>query len=144
MGVKSSTDGAVRAVNSLHVREASFPKTIRLRTRLDFKRLAYAKGRYVGKWVIVDYCKSNLPYARLGITASRRYGDSHERNRFKRIVREAFRLSYCKFPTGYDLNVKPRSEAKKAKMGDIMKELLCAITTPKLCQDGQDSLNPTS
>jgi ribonuclease P protein component len=62
--------------------------------------------------------------SKLGVTVSKRFGDAHRRNRFKRIVREAFRLSQHDFPTGYEINVKPRSIADKASMQHIRSELL--------------------
>lgn len=89
----------------------------------------------VGHWIIVDRRSNNLPQTRLGITATRRYGKAHERNRFKRLVREAFRLSLPQLLVGYDLNVKPRHAAKDAKMQDIMSELLKFCSVPKISMD---------
>jgi ribonuclease P protein component len=80
--------------------------------------------RHTGKWLIIESRSNNSENSRLGITVTRRYGDSHERNRFKRIVREAFRLGYQIIPQGYDFVIKPRSLAKEAKMQDIMQEFV--------------------
>lgn len=68
---------------------------------------------------------------RLGITVSKKYGESHERNRFKRIVREAFRLVRGQLIQGYDLNVRPRSAAKNATMNDIRDEFLRILSKPQ-------------
>lgn len=76
--------------------------------------------RIVGKMLCIDYRQSNQ--ARLGITASGRYGSSCERNRFKRLIREAFRLARPKLPP-IDLHVIPRQHAKRAKLCDIAAEL---------------------
>jgi len=72
-------------------------------------------------------CPSRNPAIRLGITASRHYGIAVERNRFKRIVREAFRLSQHQLQTGLDINVKPRPAAHKAKTADIIVELISIV-----------------
>lgn len=79
--------------------------------------------RLVGHFLIIDYKSNSLTHTRLGITVSKKHGDAHERNRFKRIVREAFRLSRDDLRQGLDLNVRPRSASKVAKSSDIMQEL---------------------
>lgn len=87
-------------------------------------------AHHTGRFVYID-SRSNKDnrsnkssQTRLGITVTRRYGDAHERNRFKRIVREAFRLSYTRLRQGFDLNVKPRTAAKNAKTADVIADLL--------------------
>lgn len=105
----------------------SFPKSVRLRTRRHFHYMAYKFKRHVGKWMLIDVKPNRLATTRLGITASRRYGKSHDRNRFKRLVREAFRLSKDIHSLGCDLNVRPRSSAKTAKMIDIQNEFFTIL-----------------
>ncbi|MDP1879989.1 MAG: ribonuclease P protein component [Parachlamydiaceae bacterium] len=95
---------------------------MRLLTRQQYRNLQRNSSKFVGKWIIVEVKFNNNPTSRLGIIASRRYGPSHQRNRFKRIVREAFRLSQP-FQKNIDIIVKPRSEAVKAKMNMIQAEL---------------------
>lgn len=43
---------------------------------------------------------SNYPCSKLGITVSRKYGNAVARNRFKRLLREAFRLKSVSLPSG--------------------------------------------
>ncbi len=76
--------------------------------------------RFVGKTLCIDYRPAKI--SRLGLTASGRYGSSCERNRFKRLVREAFRLARNELPP-MDLHVVPRQRAKQAKLCDIEVEL---------------------
>jgi len=94
----------------------------RLKKRFEFLSVMRQGTRVVGRFICVDYKKA--PRLRFGITASRKYGDSPERNRFKRIVREAFRLSHHLLPQDLELNIVPRQKAKEAKMGDVQNELL--------------------
>jgi ribonuclease P protein component len=101
-----------------------FPKEIRLRKRHQYQRMGNGCRRHNGLCLLIESRLNNFSKTRLGITVTRRYGDAHERNRFKRIVREAFRLCYAQIPSGYDLNIKPRSEAKKAKTPDVMAEII--------------------
>ena len=78
---------------------------------------------FIGHWILVDIRQGNDRLPKLGITITRRYGKAHERNRFKRIVREAFRLSRHLFPAGLEIQVRPRSKASEARMNDIQIEL---------------------
>ncbi|MBA3957597.1 MAG: ribonuclease P protein component [Parachlamydiaceae bacterium] len=97
---------------------------MRLCKRYQYQRMASATHRHTGRWIIVDALENKLSHTRLGITASKRYGKAHDRNRFKRMVREAFRLCHKQLPVGFDLNIKPRSAAKRAITPLIQAELL--------------------
>lgn len=101
---------------------AKFPKALRLRKRHQFKRF-HASRRLNGRWISIDYRLNHQLKTRLGITVTRRFGKAHDRNRFKRHIREAFRLNYSKLPEGYDFNIKPRDEALQASFQDITIEL---------------------
>jgi len=97
---------------------------VRVRSRRQYQRIAKQATRYVGEWIIVDSSFNRSPLTRLGITASKYYGEAVQRNRFKRIVREAFRLCRHRLRSGLDLNVKPKSTSHSAKTADITEELI--------------------
>lgn len=99
----------------------TFSKASRLLARRQFRKRG---NRKYGRYLVIDIRDNDLGYSRLGITASRHYGNAVRRNRFKRIVREAFRLSQASLLKGLDLNVRPRPYAQHAKTPDIIKELL--------------------
>lgn len=67
---------------------------------------------------------------KIGITASGRYGSAIERNRFKRLVREVFRLNQTAFPANWELHVVPRQNAKRACYQDVQEELLKLLRSP--------------
>ena len=75
------------------------PKDARLRKSAEF-RLVYGEGkRFEGRLVTVFVLSTGLSQHRLGITASRKMSRlAVKRNRAKRLLREAFRL------TGSELN----------------------------------------
>lgn len=91
-----------------------FPKSSRLRKRYQFQRHAHNGRRVVGEWTVIESFPNHLEVTRLGITVTKRFGKAHDRNRFKRIVREAFRLCRLDLPVGLDLIIKPRTHAKEA------------------------------
>lgn len=98
----------------------TFSKGARLLKKKEFLLVAKRGQRLIGRYLCIDCHPSQFP--RLGISASTRYGSSPERNRFKRLVREAFRKAYPKLPS-LDLNIIPRKIAKRATLDQIQEEL---------------------
>jgi ribonuclease P protein component len=86
-----------------------FPRQLRLRSRKDFERV-YARRRSVSnRWLIIYGCENHLPYSRLGLSVSRKLGSAVQRNRLRRLCREAFRLCRPELPAGLDLVLIPRT-----------------------------------
>ncbi|QDV73257.1 ribonuclease P protein component [Botrimarina mediterranea] len=76
----------------------SFPKELRLRTGAEFDAVFKAKVS-AGDGVLVIHARPNgLGHARLGLAVSRKVGGAVRRNRWKRCLREAFRLSQHDLP----------------------------------------------
>jgi ribonuclease P protein component len=103
--------------------------------RHQFQRFANQKGACaIGQSIIVENRTNHTLNTRLGITVTKRFGKSHDRNRFKRIVREAFRKSLAKLPKGLDFNIKPRLTAKQASSDQIQQDLLQLFNTDHASQ----------
>lgn len=80
----------------------------RLLRERDFDA-TYRERRSARDERLVLYVRPNaLPYSRIGSSVSGRWGNSVERNRFRRLCREAFRLHKHELPKGYDFIVIPR------------------------------------
>jgi ribonuclease P protein component len=90
--------------------EATFRPHERLKDPTDFRR-AYERRRSESDHVLVVYgVENSLAHSRLGISVARKkVRSASSRNRLKRLVREAFRLSKADLPSGVDLVVIPRS-----------------------------------
>ena len=100
----------------------AFPKAHRLRKKQEFQALKIGGFRFVGKFLCIDAKRSEKGLSRLGITASRKYGNSCERNRFKRLAREAFRKRQSEFPP-FEIHIVPRQLAKNASFEEIEAQL---------------------
>jgi ribonuclease P protein component len=83
-----------------------------LRRPADFRRVYDRRRSASDACVIIYVCENGLPYLRLGLSVSRKVGGAVERNRLRRLYREAFRLTRHEMPVGLDLVVIPRSAAE--------------------------------
>lgn len=86
----------------------TFPQSRRLKTPAEFDR-CYKRKRSASDDVLVVYaCENGLDHPRLGCSVSKKVGNAVVRNRYKRLFREAFRLSQHDLPAGVDFVLIPR------------------------------------
>jgi ribonuclease P protein component len=76
---------------------------------------------------IVYALQNQEPSARLGVTVTKKVGNAVSRNRWKRLVREAYRLHPEWFPKPLDLVVIVKRDAPAAHLDDVVKELASAV-----------------
>ncbi len=83
-----------------------------LKKNSDFQKL-YQEGKSYANRYFIMYVKENgTGCNRLGISASKKVGNSVVRHRIKRLVKEAYRLHEDTFQRGIDLVVIARVSAK--------------------------------
>lgn len=80
----------------------------RLRSTRQFQRVYRRRCSASDQRLIVYVCESETEQTRLGVSVSRKLGGAVRRNRWKRLLREAFRLTKGDLPTGIDLVLIPR------------------------------------
>ena len=110
---------------------SKFPKSRCLLKHSDFQRV-YQSGRrqFTGN-VTVFYLRRDGPEAgagpRVGFTVGKVLGGSVERNRIKRKMREAVRLSWGACEGGVDVVFNPRKSVLGLPFSDLVDEVARAL-----------------
>ncbi len=89
-----------------------FPKTVRLLKSAEFDRVFARRCSFADGLIVVYFARSESERPRLGLVVSRKSGNAVVRNRWKRSLREAFRLVQHQLPRHFDLVVLPKRGAK--------------------------------
>jgi len=103
-----------------------FPKERRLRKRIEYLRVQRQGVKASSRNFLLFTRRNGLGHARLGITVSKRVGNSVRRNRLKRLVREVYRLNRDLFPVFLDVVVVAKKTATVDAYADVRAELLGA------------------
>ena len=90
----------------------------------DFQTV-YKKGRSCANKYLVMYVLENKEEEnRLGISVSKKVGNSVVRHRVTRLIRESYRLNSSHFKSGYDIVIIARTNAKDKTYHEIESALL--------------------
>ena len=96
-----------------------------LRENHLFRRLYHRGKSYVRPCFVVYLLRAGKRKKnRLGITATKKVGGAVSRNRARRVILEAYRLSEDKIPGGLDIVIVARTRAATVKMQVVRADLL--------------------
>jgi len=101
----------------------TFPKKLRLRKRNQFLKVQQ-KGMRLSTDILLVYAylKKDAFANRIGITASKKVGKAHDRNRIKRLIREAFRQSTLRHGHFWDIVVVAKAENPPCDLSAISQD----------------------
>lgn len=104
-----------------------FPPRSRVRKRTEFLSIQDTGQRVSTPRFVIILSPSRAPDSpRLGVTASRRVGNSVVRSRAKRLVREAFRATRELWPPGIDVVVIVKRAPGDSKLDSVVSEWIAA------------------
>ena len=95
-----------------------------LKKNRDFQNV-YQNGKsYANKYLVMYVLKNDLGMNRIGISVSKKVGNSVVRHRLTRLIREVYRLHEEMFNSGLDIVVLARVNAKSILYTDMESALL--------------------
>lgn len=98
-----------------------------LRNRKDFGRI-YGKGKSVGeRYVVLFFIRNRLGYNRRAFLASKKVGNSVQRNRARRLIRQSWKNIEEKLPEGYDFIIIARHSINGTKCPQVEESLRRAL-----------------
>ena len=115
-----------------------------LRRTSEFSR-AFREGKTAaGKYVVVHAVPNGLEIVRVGFPVGKKMGGAVKRNRVKRLLREAVRLSGAMPNQGYDLVVVPRRRmtSPDLRCADVVADLGRALEQLGVCSTREMTGDP--
>ena len=95
-----------------------------LKRNSDFQKVYREGTSYANHYLVMYVCKNHTKRNRLGISVSKKVGNSVVRHRVTRLVRESYRVREEMFNSGLDMVVIARVSAKDKTCQEIESALL--------------------
>ncbi|MBO4391896.1 MAG: ribonuclease P protein component [Clostridia bacterium] len=103
-------------------------------------RYLYRKGTSVAAPTVVVYCRKNRqPVNQLGLTAAKKIGNAVQRNRARRLMREAYRMLEPTLAGKYDIVLVARSKTPFVLMDEVKSDLVRAFSKAGIIAENRDS-----
>ena len=104
-----------------------------LKKNPDFQKVYREGTSKADRYLVVYVRKNGEDYNRLGVSISKKAGNSVYRHYFKRCVKECYRLHEKMFNSGLDIVVLARQSAKGIKYRDIESAFMHLMRIHKVC-----------
>lgn len=115
----------------------ALPRGSRLRRAAEFQALHRRGDTWAGREALIRRLPNTLGFPRLGVGSPRRYGSAPARNRFRRLVREAFRMEQHALGS-YDFLLTPRKGLVRPTLAGLRADLLRTRTKAPLPRRSQE------
>ena len=96
----------------------------RIRKTSEFESVYQSGKSYANRYYVIYMSKNDLGINRLGVSVSKKIGNSVVRHRIKRLVKESIRLHEEMFNSGLNIVVIARKDAAVSTYEETTKALL--------------------
>jgi len=104
----------------------------RIRKKEDFLFL-YKKGkRFRGRYFTLVYLSNKLSFSRMGVVVSKKTGNSVQRNKIKRWIRNLFRSNKEFFNNHMDIIIIVKKEIQEASWLNLQEDYINAVRSISL------------
>jgi ribonuclease P protein component len=114
-------------------------RKFRLTRSTDFKRVRHTGKSYAHPFVVLVVQTSEAPRVRVGVTAGRSVGGAVQRNRAKRLLREAMRPLLPDLLPGWDLILIARSALPSKSLQEIRQVLTSLLRRAQITSLSNES-----
>ena len=109
-----------------------------LKKNKDFQYI-YRKGTsYANKYLVMYVLENGTGQNRLGISVSKKVGNSIVRHRVTRVIREVMRLHWKEIKSGYDIVIVARPSAKESDYGKFESAIFHLLNLHHLLLEDDD------
>ncbi|MDF2611473.1 MAG: hypothetical protein K0R92_2947 [Lachnospiraceae bacterium] len=110
-----------------------------LKSNNDFKEIYRTGKSYANKYLVMHVKKNEFDGNRLGISVSKKVGNSVVRHRITRLIRESYRLTEDRLCNGLDIVVVARIGAKDKDYTEIESAVLHLVKLHKIGKESRNS-----
>ena len=118
--------------------DRSLKSSDKLKKKWEFRRVYEDKKKYWNNIFTIYVSPNHMDKTRLGLTVSKKVGNSVKRNRVKRLIRESFRLSKEIILPGYDIIVVAKPAAYSLKCQQAQSVLLQLLRRARILKTERD------
>lgn len=113
-------------------------RRLRLRNGADFRRVRTGARRYSGRFLRLELVQGCCSHNRYGLVTGKHVGNAVQRNRARRLLREALRSLHPQLAPGHDLVVVSRPALAGATLEAAQEALKELLERAGLLNDGED------